>query len=111
MSAAAPAERPARGLRARLIALAALWRRWRLWAVLGLVVAGLLGVLVWLARNHEIDEVQRALDRESNGALLTLRQGLARRQQDLHGLASTQTQVDAWAPAALALLDGGLGLG
>ncbi|MFO1180909.1 sensor histidine kinase [Ottowia sp.] len=105
MSAAAPAERPARGLRARLTALAALWRRWRLWAVLGLVVAGLLGVLVWLARNHEIDEVQRALDRESNGALLTLRQGLARRQQDLHGLASTQTQVDAWAPAALALLD------
>ena len=105
MSAASPAERPARGLRARLAMLAALWRRWRLWAVLGLVVAGLLGVLIWLARNHEIDEVQRALDRESNGAALALRQGLARRQQDLHGLATTQTRVDAWAPAALALLD------
>ena len=105
MSAASPAERPARGLRARVATLAALWRRWRLWAVLGLVVAGLLGVLIWLARNHEIDEVQRALDRESNGAALALRQGLARRQQDLHGLATTQTRVDAWAPAALALLD------
>ena len=91
--------------RTRWAALPGWWRRWRLWGLLGLVVAGLLGVLIWLARNHEIDEVQRALDRENSGAVQALRQGLARRQQDLHGLATTQTQVDAWAPAALALLD------
>ena len=100
-----PAGRPHAWVHARLAALPAWWRRWRLWGLLGLVVAGLLGVLIWLARNHEIDEVQRALDRENTGAVQALREGLARRQQDLHGLAATPVGGDAWAAAALALLD------
>jgi two-component system sensor histidine kinase DctS len=70
-----------------------------------LVVALMLGVLVWLARNHEIDELQRALDRDNAAAVQTLRQGLARRQQDLHGLAMLQLTPEGWPPAALALLD------
>ena len=101
----AAARRLARQGRPRLQRLLALWRRWRLWVMLVLVVALLLGVLVWLARNHEIDELQRALDRDNVNAVQTLRQGLTRRQQDLHGLATLQLTPERWAPAALTLLD------
>ena len=97
--------RLARRARARWRRLLALWRRWRLWVALVLVVALMLGVLVWLARNHEIDELQRALDRDNAAAVQTLRQGLARRQQDLHGLAMLQLTPEGWPPAALVLLD------
>jgi two-component system sensor histidine kinase DctS len=90
---------------ARLRALRHAGRRWRLWGVLLLVVVVMLAVLVWLARNHEIDEVQRVLDRDNADAAQVLRQGLARRLQDLHGLASTSTSAEDWTPAALALLD------
>ncbi len=90
---------------ARLRALRHAGRRWRLWGVLLLVVGVMLAVLVWLARNHEIDEVQRVLDRDNADAAQVLRQGLARRLQDLHGLASTSTSAEDWTPAALALLD------
>ena len=101
----AQAQRLARQGHPRLQRLLALWRRWRLWVVLVLVVALMLGVLVWLARNHEIDEVQRVLDRDNASAVQALRQGLTRRQQDLHGLATLQLTPDGWPPAALALLD------
>ena len=97
--------RPARTWPARAVALRHFWRGWMLWAVLALVVVLMLAVLIWLARNHEIDEVQRTLDRDNASAVQTLRQGLARRQQDLHGLATLQATPDGWSVAALALLD------
>ena len=104
-AAARVGPRLAQQVRARWQRLLALWRRWRLWVALVLVVALMLGVLAWLARNHEIDELQRALDRDNAAAVQTLRQGLARRQQDLHGLAILQLTPEGWPPAAMALLD------
>ena len=104
-AAARVGPRLAQQVRARWQRLLALWRRWRLWVALVLVVALMLGVLVWLARNHEIDELQRALDRDNAAAAQTLRQGLVRRQQDLHGLAILQLAPEGWPPAAMALLD------
>ena len=78
---------------------------WTLWVVLGVVVALLLVVLIWLARNHEIDEVQRALDRENANAVQALQQHLARGQQDLRGLAALHAEPPRWQEAALVLLD------
>ena len=57
--------------------LRSVWRRWMLWGLLSLLVLVVLGVLVWLARGHEIDQVQRALERDNADALQVLRNGFA----------------------------------
>lgn len=80
-------------------------RPWLLWTVLGVVVVLTLGVLIWLTRNHEIEQVQRALDRDNASAVQDLRQALLRGQQDLHGLAARQQQPASWLAATPALLD------
>lgn len=81
------------------------WRRWLLWFCLFALVALMLGTLVWLARGHEIDQMQRALERDSADAAQTLHQALARNMQDLHGLAAaTHPGQPNWDEAAQALL-------
>ena len=81
------------------------WRRWLLWGVLSLVVLGLLGILVWLARGHEIEQVQRALERDSADGAQALRERLARNLQDLHGLGATAAPAEVWAGSATRLLE------
>ena len=91
-----------------LAALRGAWRRWALWGALVLVVVGLLATLVWLARGHEIDQTQRALERDNADAAQALRQRLARNLQDLHGLAATQSTMQfdppGWSNASAQLL-------
>ena len=81
------------------------WRRRLLWGVLSLVVLGLLAILVWLARGHEIEQVQRSLERDSADAAQVLRERLARNLQDLHGLGSAPGDPGAWAGSAARLLE------
>ncbi len=76
------------------------WRRRWLWSMLVLVVLGLLATLVWLARNYEMEQTQRDLERDNTYAAQALRQRLARNLQDLHGLAATQTDPTGWTIAA-----------
>ncbi len=75
-------------------------RRRLLWGMLVLVVFSLLATLVWLARNYEMEQTQRDLERDNTYAAQALRQRLARNLQDLHGLAATQTDRKGWTIAA-----------
>jgi len=81
------------------------WRRWMLWCLLTLLVLAVLATLVWLARGYEIDQVQRALERDNADAAQTLRGGLARNLQDLHGLGAIHVTHSHWEPAAQKLLE------
>ena len=85
--------------------LRSVWRRWMLWGLLSLLVLVVLGVLVWLARGHEIDQVQRALERDNADALQVLRNGFALNVQDLHGLSAIPGGEDEWRTAAHKLLE------
>ncbi len=107
---APPADRRARApvrvsLSHTLRWLRSVWRRWMLWGLLSLLVLVVLGVLVWLARGHEIDQVQRALERDNADALQVLRNGFALNVQDLHGLSAIQRGEDEWRTAAHKLLE------
>ena len=85
--------------------LRSVWRRWMLWGLLSLLVLVVLGVLVWLARGHEIDQVQRALERDNADAMQVLRNGFALNVQDLHGLSAIPGGEDEWRTAARKLLE------
>lgn len=80
-------------------------RPWGLWIVLASVVLGLLATLVWLARDYEIEQVRRSLERDSADAAQHLRQQLALNLQDLHRLGSSEHDAPAWGQAARALLN------
>ncbi len=85
--------------------LRSMWRRWMLWGLLSLLVLAVLATLVWLARGYEIDQVQRAIERDNADAVQTLRGTLARNLQDLHGLGAIHVTHDHWEPAAQKLLE------
>ena len=70
--------------------------RWLLWSLLVALVVLALGILVWLARGHEIDQVQRELDRDNFDAVTDIRSGLIRNLQNLHGLNATATTPEEW---------------
>nr|WP_255507764.1 PAS domain S-box protein [Ottowia sp. GY511] len=76
-----------------------------LWGLLSLLVLAVLATLVWLARGYEIEQVQRAIERDTAEAAQVLRSGLARNLQDLHGLGAIHGTHDQWTPAALKLLE------
>ncbi len=85
----------------------ALWRtdrRWLLWSLLVVLVALALGILVWLARGHELEQLQRALDRDNAQAVLDIRSDLTRNVQDLHALPGGHVDPAAWSQAAATLL-------
>ena len=109
-ASAPPADRralaPGRvSLKAALRWLRSVWRRWMLWGLLSLLVLAVLAVLVWLARGYEIDQVQRALERDNADALQVLRNGFALNVQDLHGLSAIPGGEDEWRTAAHKLLE------
>lgn len=79
-------------------------RRWLLWSLLVILVVMALGILVWLARGYEMEQVQRELDRDNADALMDIRTGLARNLQNLHGLNSGDITPKDWTIEALALL-------
>lgn len=85
--------------------LRSVWRRWMLWGLLSLLVLAVLAVLVWLARGYEIDQVQRALERDNADAIQMLRNGFALNVQDLHGLSAVQGGEEEWRTAAHKLLE------
>ena len=109
MSATAPvraAASPDPGSAAALRRLrAGAGRRWLLWGVLSLTVVGMLAIAVWLARGHEIEQVQRALERDSLEAVQVLRERLGRNLQDLHGLGAAPADPEAWSAGAARLLE------
>ena len=79
-------------------------RRWLLWSALVVLVALALGILVWLARGHELEQLQRALDRDNAQAVLDIRSDLTRNVQDLHALPAGHVDPAAWSQAAATLL-------
>ena len=80
------------------------WRRWLLLSLLSLLSLLMLGTLVWLTRNHEIAQMQRALDRDAADAAYALRQGLAQGVQDLHSLSALHTRPADWRKGAMPML-------
>jgi two-component system, LuxR family, sensor histidine kinase DctS len=76
-------------------------RRWLLWGALLTLVALLLGVLVFLAREYEMASEQSALERDAAQVAGDIRSGLLRNVQNLQSLHSVSPSPDGWvAPAA-----------
>jgi two-component system sensor histidine kinase DctS len=114
MSSSRPQPHPARpwagplwkGLRRRWQAGAQLASRLRgrylLWSVLVLLVAALLGLLVWLTARYEDEAVQNRLEFETSAIVADLRGALARNLLRLQAL--PQQQPGPWSEQAGALL-------
>ena len=101
-----PAPRLVRARRSvRRLARALTDQRWRLWLVLSVLVLAMLGTLIWLARLHEIDQVQEALDRTAGEAVGDLRAAMARNLQALYALPNQEEDRDGvWHESADHLL-------
>lgn len=80
------------------------WRRWLLLSLLSLLSLLMLGTLVWLTRNHEIAQVQRALDRDAADAAHALHQELSQGVHDLHSLSALHPHPAEWRNGAMAML-------
>ncbi len=72
-------------------------RRMLLWLALLILVAALLGALIFLAGRYEADQVQQRADRDAQDAASDVRGGLTRNVQSLQALRTTQAQwiIDA----------------
>ncbi len=103
VGAAAPAARAHRLTRWLRRALGA-WRRWSLWLLLGVLVAGVLGTLVWLAGRYEASQVQDVLERDAVDAVADVRASLARNLQELRALPLATDDLLAWQGRADELL-------
>jgi len=79
-------------------------RRWSLWALLIMLVAALLGMLVWLAVRYEISQVQTALERDTGDAVSDIRGALTRNVQGLQSLYARSPTPGSWTVEAAALL-------
>jgi two-component system, LuxR family, sensor histidine kinase DctS len=79
-------------------------RRWLLWGALLLLVATLLGVLVFLAAEYEEARDQEALERDANALASDIRSGLVRNVQTLQSLHSVAPSADSWQGPAAELL-------
>ena len=82
------------------------WRRWFLWGLLVLLLACMLGTLVWLAARHETNELQARLEREAASAVSDLRYALERNQQSLEVLGMGAAPLALWQNQATVLLRG-----
>ena len=78
--------------------------RWRLWLVLAVLVLGMLGTLIWLARLHEIDQVQETLDRTASESASDLRAAMVRNLQALYALPNQEEDTGVWRNSAERLL-------
>ena len=79
-------------------------RRWLLWGLLVVLVAALLGTLMWLARRYETEQVQRALERSNADAVADLQHALAADAQRLRRLTVAAASSQRWEEAAQELL-------
>ena len=84
---------------------ATLWRlgtrRSVLWALLLLLLAALLGTLVWLAGRYETSQIQSRLDRDAAEIVTDIRAGLTRNIQSFQALQAGDRTPEAWQiPAA-----------
>ena len=106
--AAAALRAPDHGWRAGVRELARLWlqdgRRWLLWSLLVVLVAVLLVTLVVLARRFEMEQVQRALERDNADAVVDLRHALSADAQRLRQLTAAAPSTDLWEMKAQDLL-------
>jgi len=79
-------------------------RRGSLWALLVILVAAILGTLVWLAGRYEISQVQGALERDTADAVGDIRSALTRNVQGLQSLHAGSPTRGSWTVDAAALL-------
>ncbi|WP_374406604.1 nitrogen regulation protein NR(II) [Hydrogenophaga sp.] len=79
-------------------------RRWLLWGALLLLVAALLGVLVFLAAKYEEVRDQEALERDAVSLAGDIRGGLVRNVQTLQSLHSVAPTAGSWQEPAAELL-------
>lgn len=77
-------------------------RRSLLWMALVALVAGLLGILIWLAGRYEVEQWQARIDQQAVEAVSDLRAGLARHMQSITAL--RQDNPVLWQQDAQALL-------
>jgi two-component system sensor histidine kinase DctS len=76
-------------------------RRWLLWGALLLLVALMLGVMVFLAREYEEARDQAAVESDAAAVASDIRSALIRNVQTLQSLQSVVPTPDSWmAPAA-----------
>jgi two-component system sensor histidine kinase DctS len=76
-------------------------RRWSLWALLLVLVAALLGILVWLAGRYESSMVQSRLEHDAAETVTDIRSGLTRNIQSYQALQPGERTPETWsAPAA-----------
>ena len=76
--------------------------RWLLWTMLVLLLAALLGLLVWLTGRYEASAVQSRLDAEALEVVSDLRNGLARNMRQLQLL--TPDKPSVWSAQSAELL-------
>ena len=79
-------------------------RRWRLWVLLCLLVALMLGTLVFLAREYEEARSVEALEQDAATLGGDVRTGLMRNLQTLQALHAPRPSAEAWEPMAAELL-------
>jgi two-component system sensor histidine kinase DctS len=79
-------------------------RRWLLWGALLLLVAALLGVLVFLAAEYEETRDQEALERDAGTLAGDIRNALVRNVQTLQSLHSVSPTAASWQVPAAELL-------
>ena len=79
-------------------------RRWRLWVLLCLLVALMLGALVFLAREYEEARSVEALEQDAATLGGDVRTGLIRNLQTLQALHAPRPSAEAWEPMAAELL-------
>jgi two-component system sensor histidine kinase DctS len=79
-------------------------RRWRLWVLLCLLVALMLGALVFLAREYEEARSLEALEQDAATLGSDIRTNLIRNLQTLQSLHASRPSAEAWEPMAAELL-------
>ena len=79
-------------------------KRSTLWIVLLLLLAALLGTLVWLAGRYEASQIQSRLERDAAEMVTDIRAGLTRNIQSFQALQSVDRMRDAWQYPAAELL-------
>ncbi len=79
-------------------------RRWRLWALLCLLVALMLGALVFLAREYEETRSLEALEQDAATLGSDIRTGMLRNLQTLQSLHAARPSTETWESMAADLL-------
>jgi two-component system sensor histidine kinase DctS len=79
-------------------------RRWLLWGVLVLLVALMLGVMVFLAREYEDGREQGMLERDASATAADIRAALVRNVQTIQSLHNMVPTPDSWTVLAFEVL-------